>query len=77
MEVGVHGLPDHGWLIEIAGYDVSANVVFIGGADFDPPPPLPRNHGPDAYVKVTNLEAAQRQDLKQWIEQAARIPGWK
>jgi len=37
---GYYGLPELGWIIEIAAYDVSVNVVFLGGADFDPPPPL-------------------------------------
>ena len=32
-----YGLPEQGWIIEIA---VSVNVVFLGGAAFDPPPPL-------------------------------------
>ena len=35
-----YGLPDHGWVIEMVAYDVSVNVVFLGGADFDTPPPL-------------------------------------
>ena len=35
-----YGLPELGWIIEIAAYDVSVNVVFLGGADFDRPPPL-------------------------------------
>ena len=35
-----YGLPELGWLAQLAAYDVSANVVFFGGADFDPPPPL-------------------------------------
>ncbi len=35
-----YGLPDLGWIIEIAPYTVSVNVSFLGGADFDPPPPL-------------------------------------
>ena len=29
-----YGLPEHGWIIEMVAYDVSANVVFFGGADF-------------------------------------------
>jgi hypothetical protein len=29
-----------GWIIELAAYDVSVNVVFLGGADFYSPPPL-------------------------------------
>jgi hypothetical protein len=35
-----YGLPERGWIIELAAYDVSVNVVFLGGADFDFPPPL-------------------------------------
>jgi hypothetical protein len=34
------GLPELGWIIEMVAYDVSVNVVFFGGAEFDPPPPL-------------------------------------
>ena len=70
-----YGLPGLGWIIEIAAYDVSVNVVFLGGADFESPPPLGR---PDRtrYIKVTSLEEAQRPELQKWIEQAARTPGW-
>jgi len=35
-----YGLPETGWVIEMVAYDVSVNVVFFGGAEFDPPPPL-------------------------------------
>lgn len=35
-----YGLPDRGWIIEMVAYDVSVNIVFLGGADFDKPPPL-------------------------------------
>jgi len=35
-----YGVPKHGWIIEMVAYDVSVNVVFPGGADFGPPPPL-------------------------------------
>ena len=30
-----YGLPELGWIIEIAAYDVSVNVLFFGGADFE------------------------------------------
>ncbi len=71
-----YGLSDHGWIIEIAAYDVSVNVVFLGGADLDPPPPLGSTDR-TRYAKVTSLEEAQRPELKKWIEQAGRTPGWK
>ena len=71
-----YGLPELGWIIEIAAYDVSVNVVFFGGADFDPPPPLGTTDR-TRYIKLTSLEEAQRPELAQWIEQAGRTPGWR
>lgn len=71
-----YGLPDLGWLMEMVAYDVSVNVVFFGGAEFDPPPP----HGTTErtrYVKVRTLEEAQAPEIRKWIEQAGRVEGWK
>lgn len=71
-----YGLPGLGWIIELAPYAVSVNVVFLGGADFGSPPPLGTT-GRTRYVKVTTLEDGQRSELREWMEQAARTPGWK
>jgi hypothetical protein len=71
-----YGLPDLGWVIELAAYDVSVNAVFFGGADFDPPPPL-GDTDRSRYVKVRTLEEAQSPEMTAWIEQAAHVPGWK
>ena len=71
-----YGLPELGWIIELAAYDVSVNVVFLGGADFDHPPPL-GSTGRTRYVKVTTVEEVQRPELAEWIEEASRTPGWR
>jgi hypothetical protein len=71
-----YGLPELGWLIEVAAYDVSVNVVFHGGADFECPPPLGTT-GRTRYVKLSTLEEAQRPELQGWVEEASRIPGWR
>lgn len=71
-----HGLPEAGWIIEVAPYDVSVNVVFFGGAEFDPPPPLGSTDR-TRYVKIANLDDVQRPQLREWVEQAGRTPGWK
>jgi hypothetical protein len=71
-----YGLPDIGWMIEMVAYDVSVNVVFFGGADFDPPPPL-GTIDRSRYVKVTGLEEAQAPMMRTWIEQAGRVRGWQ
>src|ERR671915_1482430 len=49
-----YGLPELGWIVEMVAYDVSVNVVFFGGADFDPPPPLGTTERA-RYVKVKSL----------------------
>jgi len=71
-----YGLPELGWIIEMVAYDVSVNVVFFGGADFDPPPPLGTT-GRTRYVKVKTMEEAQEPEMRAWIEQASRVPGWR
>ena len=71
-----YGLPELGWVIEVAAYDVSVNVVFFGGADFAQPPPL-GSTGRDRYVKVRTLEETEAPEMRTWVEQAGRVPGWK
>jgi hypothetical protein len=71
-----YGLSELGWIIEMVAYDVSVNVVFFGGAEFDPPPPLGTT-GRTRYVKVKTIEEAQGSEMHKWIEQAGRVQGWK
>ena len=71
-----YGLPELGWIIEMVAYDVSVNVVFFGGAEFDPPPPLGSTDR-TRFVKVKTLEEAQRPEMRTWVEQAGRVPGWR
>lgn len=70
-----YGLPDQGWIIELVSYDVSVNIVFLGGAKLDNPPPL--GSGDSRYVKIKSLEEVEDAQMKKWIKQAAQIPGWK
>jgi len=70
-----YGRPDVGWIIEMVAYDVSVNVVFLGGADFDAPPPLGTTDR-SRYVKVKSLEEAEGPEMQAWIEQARHVPGW-
>jgi hypothetical protein len=71
-----YAVPRLGWVIELAAYDVSVNVVFFGGADFDSPPPLGETDR-SRYVKIRTVEETEDADMAAWIEEAARVPGWK
>jgi hypothetical protein len=70
-----YGLPERGWIIEMVAYDVSANVVFFGGADFDDPPPLGTTDR-SRYIKLKTLDELDDPNLKKWIEDAGRYAGW-
>ena len=70
-----YGLPDLGWLIELVAYDVSVNVVFLGGADFDAPPPLGTTDR-TRYVKITSVEEASSPEMRAGSSNAGRVPGW-
>ena len=71
-----YGLPDVGWMMEMVAYDVSVNVVFFGGADLDPPPPL-GDADRSRYIKLKTMDEVEQPELMSWIEQAGRVPGWK
>lgn len=71
-----YGLPDLGWVIEMVAYDVSVNVVFLGGAAFDAPPPL-GDTDQSRYIKVKTMDEAAGPQMHAWIEQAGRFPGWR
>jgi hypothetical protein len=71
-----YGLPEYGWIIEVVACDVSVNVVFFGGAEFDPSPPLGSTDR-SRYVKLKTPEEAQAPEMHEWIRQAGRVPGWK
>ena len=71
-----YGLHELGWILEMVAYDVSVNVVFFGGADLAPPPPVGTAER-SRYVKLKSLEEAKGPEMRKWIEQAARVRGWK
>ena len=70
-----YGVPDRGWVIELVAYDVSVNIVFLGGADFDPPPPLGEGDR-SRYVKIKSVDELDDPDLDKWIKQAGKVDGW-
>lgn len=70
-----YGLPDRGWVIEMVAYDVSVNVVFLGGADFDSPPPL-GDGDRSRYIKLNSLDGINEQEIRSWVKNAGRVHGW-
>lgn len=70
-----YGVPEQGWVIEVVAYDVSVNVVFLGGADFESPPPL-GDSDRSRYLKVKSWDEVDQEEMRGWIQQAGIISGW-
>lgn len=70
-----YGTNDQGWLIEVAAYHVSANIVFLKGAEFNPQPPL--GTGESRYFKIRKPEELEKINIERFLQQASRINGWK
>ena len=70
-----YGTSELGWLIEVAAYDVSANIVFLKGADLDPQPPLGK--GESRYFKLREMEELEEKNIASYLKQAEQRIGWK
>lgn len=68
-------VPEQGWVIEMVAYDVSVNIVFLGGAEFDSPPPLGEGDR-SRYVKVTSWDEVDEAQMRQWVTEAGSVAGW-
>ena len=71
-----YGVPGQGWVIEMVAYDVSVNIVFLGGADFDSPPPL-GDSDRLRYVKVKSWDEVDQDQMRGWVREAGRVAGWE
>ena len=65
-----------GWIIEVAAYDVSANVVFLSGVTFDPQPPMGTG-AQTRYIKLRSVAELRESPLMDFVTQAAKTVGWK
>lgn len=70
-----YGTAKRGWMIEVAAYDKSINVVFLSGSKFSSPPPS--GEGDSRYIKLQQDEDPDDTDLVKWIKAAKQQPGWQ
>jgi len=71
-----YGTLESGWLIEVASYAVSVNIVFLNGANFNPAPPLGSGNQ-SRYIKLTTVDDLNNLEIIDFIEQAKELDGWK
>jgi hypothetical protein len=70
-----YGTKDLGWLIELAPYAVSANIVFLNGENLDPKPPL--GNSESRYFKIKTIDELKDLSINKYIENSSKIKGWQ
>lgn len=71
-----YGTEEMGWLVEVAAYDVSVNIVFLNGTALNPQPPLGTG-GETRYFKLRDLKEIEEKNIVNFLKQAREIKGWK
>ena len=67
-----YGTNELGWLVEIAAYDVSVNIVFLNGVALNPQPPL----GKGELTRYFKLKEIEEKNIANFVQQAGQISGW-
>lgn len=71
-----YGTKELGWILEVAAYAVSVNIVFLNGAAFDSESLL--GDGDDMrYMKLKSIAEIDEYKIIDYINQAVQIDGWK
>jgi hypothetical protein len=70
-----YGVPEQGWVIEMVAYDVSVNIVFLGGANFESPPPL-GDSDRSRYLKIKSWDEVDQEEVRRWVQQAGDVASW-
>lgn len=84
LSVPFYGLPNKGWMIAMWSFKNEFAVGFIAGTLLNPEPPVtkmsgPWNRNPEFKAPridiIDDIEFDEKQ-IRSWIEQASKLPGW-
>ena len=71
-----YGVEGRGWFLSFHCFTRYVKVSFLQGASLDPVPPV-GSKDPDArYLHISDTGVADEAQLREWIRQAAALPGW-
>jgi len=71
-----YGTKGNGWFVSYHCYTRYVKVTFLNGTSLDPLPPEPSKDPGTRYVHIHEDRAIDDGQMKDWIRQAAALPGW-
>ncbi|WP_342587616.1 DUF1801 domain-containing protein [Pararhizobium arenae] len=77
MEHPFYGVPGKGWIVAFHCFDRYVKVTFFKGTSLSPPPPVASKQDEVRYVHVHEHEEFNEELLRDWLTQAACLPGVK
>ena len=70
-----YGVEGNGWFLSYHCLTKYVKVTWLNGAQVDPPPPLESKHAHVRYLHIGEDDDPNDDQLRDWIRQAAALPG--
>lgn len=71
-----YGVDGQGWFLSFHVFTKYIKIAFFRGASLDPPPPVESKDANTRYLHVHEGEELDAGQFRDWVQQAAAIPGW-
>ena len=71
-----YGVGDRNWIVSYHCLTRYVKVTFFAGTSLDPLPPEASKDPTARYVHLHEGEACDEGQLRDWVAQAAELPGW-
>lgn len=70
-----YGVEGKGWFLSLYCFTKYVKLTFLNGAALRPLPPIDSKQPEVRYFRIDEGDELDEEQLKSWIEQAARLPG--
>ena len=71
-----YGVEGQGWFLSFHCFTRYVKVTFLNGAMLDPPPPESSKDPATRYLHVHEDGDLDEHRFRDWVRQAAALPGW-
>jgi hypothetical protein len=71
-----YGVEGNGWFLSFHVFERYVKLAFFKGSSLSPPPPATSKDANVRYLHIHEAEDLDEAQLKDWLRQAASLPGW-
>jgi len=71
-----YGVEGQGWFLALHAFTHYLKLTFFKGASLRPLPPGASKSDEVRYLDLREADALDEAQLKEWVRQAAALPGW-